>query len=229
MSEKNPRPILSAKTYYVILTACLILIIGASAVVYNIAANKSRVQSEPESTVSVPSYSVKITTSAVSEQANVPATGVPKESTTTTTADKSLLPYTGSFGAPTSGKIIKDYSAGEMVKSKTTDDWRVHNGIDFSAENGESVLAVQSGEITKVDKDELWGVKVELSCPGDLKVIYSGIADGSEPKKGDKVKKGDVLGNAGLLPIESADGVHIHLETKVEDKTVSPVDALNLM
>lgn len=50
MSEKNPRPILSAKTYYVILTACLILIIGASAVVYNIAANKSRVQSEPEST-----------------------------------------------------------------------------------------------------------------------------------------------------------------------------------
>ena len=74
------------------------------------------------------------------------------------------------------------------------------------AENGESVLAVQSGEITKVDKDELWGVKVELSCPGDLKVIYSGIADGSEPKKGDKVKKGDVLGKAGLLPIESADG-----------------------
>ena len=48
-------------------------------------------------------------------------------------------------------------------------------------------------------------------------------------KKGDKVKKGDVLGKAGLLPIESADGVHIHLETKVEDKTVSPVDALNLM
>ena len=65
MSEKNPRPILSAKTYYVILTACLILIIGASAVVYNIAANKSRVQSETESTVSGPSYSVKITTSAV--------------------------------------------------------------------------------------------------------------------------------------------------------------------
>lgn len=228
MSEKNPRPILSAKTYYVILTACLILIIGASAVVYNISANKSRAQAEPKST-EAPSYSIKITTSAVSEQANVPATGVPKESTSVTEADKSILPYTGSFDAPTGGKIIKDYSAGEMVKSKTMEDWRVHDGVDFSAENGESVLAVQSGEITKVDKDELWGVKVELTCPGDLKVIYSGIADGSEPKKGDKVEKGDSIGKAGLLPIESADGVHIHLETKVEDKIVSPVEALNLM
>lgn len=229
MSEKNPRPILSAKTYYVILTACLILIIGASAVVYNIAANKSRVQSEQKES-SAPSYSQKITTSAVSKPANVPATGVPKESTSeSTTADKSKMPYTGDFGAPTSGKIIKDYSNGEMVKSKTMQDWRVHDGVDFSAESGESVLAVQGGEITKVDKDELWGVKVELTCPGNLKVIYSGIADGSEPQKGDKVEKGNVIGKAGVLPIESSDGVHIHIETKVDNEIVNPVDALNLI
>lgn len=210
------------KVYYSVLTACLLLVVGVSAAIYNYTAHRNNTIESPSTT----------TQSAPDEQANVTATGIPKttESTTVTTATpKELLPYEGEFATPTTGKVIKDYSNGEMVKNETMSDWRVHNGVDFSAAESEQVVAVQNGTITLIDKDALWGVSIELSCPGNLKVRYSGLQDNVNVKKGDAVNKGDIIGVAGTLPVESAEGTHIHLETKVDDQLVNPIEALNMM
>ncbi|MBQ8782334.1 MAG: M23 family metallopeptidase [Clostridia bacterium] len=212
------------RVYYTVLTVCLLLVVGVSAAIYNYTAHQNN-KVENQSTASQ-------TQPVSDEQANVTATGIPKttESTTvTTTTPPELLPYEGEFITPTKGKVIKDYSNGEMVKSETMSDWRVHNGVDFSASEGEQVLAVQNGTVTAIDKDALWGVSIELTCPGNLKVKYSGLQDNVNVKKGDTVTKGDVIGVAGTLPIETAEGVHIHLETTVNGKIVNPLDAMNLM
>lgn len=213
------------KVYYSVLTACLLLVVGVSAAIYNYTAHQNS-EIEAQSTTSQAQ-------SAPDEQANVPATGIPKptEATTVTTTatPKELLPYSGEFLTPTAGKVIKDYSNGEMVKSETMGDWRVHNGVDFSAAEGEQIVAVQNGTVTLIDKDSLWGVCIELTCPGNLKVKYSGLQDNVNVKKGDTVKKGDVIGVAGALPIESAEGTHVHIETTVNNKLVSPLDAMNMM
>ncbi len=210
------------KVYYSVLTACLLLVVGVSAAIYNYTDHRNNTIESTSTT----------TQSAPDEQANVTATGVPKttkSTTVTTTTPRELLPYEGEFVAPTAGKVIKDYSNGEMVKSETMSDWRVHNGVDFSAAESEQVVAVQNGTVTLIDKDALWGVSIELTCPGNLKVRYSGLQDNVNVKKGDSVKKGDIIGVAGTLPIESAEGTHIHLETKVDNKLVSPLDAMNMI
>ena len=211
------------KVYYSVLTACLLLVVGVSAAIYNYTAHQSSTPEAPSTT----------TQSAPDEQANVPATGIPKptETTTVTTTatPKELLPYSGEFLTPTAGKVIKDYSNGEMVKNETMGDWRVHNGVDFGAAEGEQVAAVQNGTVTLIDKDALWGVSIELTCPGNLKVRYSGLQDNVNVKKGDTVKKGDIIGVAGTIPVESADGTHVHIETYVNNKLANPLEAMNLM
>lgn len=213
------------KVYYSVLTACLLLVVGVSAAIYNYTAHQNS-NIEAQSTTSQAQ-------SAPDEQANVPATGIPKPTksttVTTTATPKELLPYSGDFVTPTAGKVIKDYSNGEMVKSETMSDWRVHNGVDFSASEGEQVAAVQNGTVTLIDKDALYGVSIELTCPGNLKVKYSGLQDNVNVKKGATVKKGDIIGVAGTLPIESADGTHIHIETYVNGKLANPLEVMNLM
>ena len=216
----------NVKIYYSVLTVCLLLIVGVSAAIYNSSLNKVSDTTTNQSTAA-PS-----TVSKYDEQANVTATGIPKtteSATTQATVSEKLLPYHGEFVAPTDGKVIKDYSNGEMVKNETMGDWRIHNGVDFSANEGGSVFAVQNGTVTSIDKDSLWGVIIELTCPGDLTVRYCGLQDNINVKKGDAVSKGDIIGVAGTLPVESADGVHIHIETKIKGETESPLDALNLM
>ncbi len=216
----------NVKVYYSVLTVCLLLIVGVSATIYNYSLNNVSDQIPPQSSTQ---NTVDV---SPDEQANVTATGIPKttqSTTVTTTVPAEKLPYDGEFIAPTSGKLVKDYSNGEMVKSETMGDWRVHNGVDFSADEGENVLAVQDGTITAVDKDALWGVSIEISCPGGLKVKYYGLQDNVNIKKNDTVSQGDVIGVAGALPIESAEGVHIHIETTVNNTAVNPLDALNLI
>lgn len=215
------------KVYYSVLSVCLILVVGVSAAIYNHTARHNN---------NVESLSTTTQSQAVSdEQANVTATGIPKttQSTTRTTIATTLpgelLPFEGDFMTPTQGKVIKDFSNGEMVKNETMGDWRTHDGVDFSAKEGEKVFAVQNGTVTSIDKDSLWGVVIELTCPGKLKVKYCGLQDNVNVKKGDAVKKGDVIGTAGLLPVESADGTHIHIQTTVDDETVNPIEAMNLM
>lgn len=227
MKEKSA---LSGKIYRTVLTGCLLAIVGISAVVYNLSVPKNLLQSENTSSQTLTTRS-KITTDKNNEAVNIPATGVPKPTTTTeTTVSAEEKPYSGSFVAPTSGKVIKDFSEGEMVKSKTMGDWRIHNGTDFSAENGENVVAVQNCTVTNVDKDEMWGVTVTVLCPDNLYVKYCGFdGESVSVKKGDKIAKGGVIGKAGIIPIESSEESHIHIETTINGEYINSLTALNLL
>lgn len=85
-------------------------------------------------------------------QANNPVKNVPDDRTTvpaqtTKENDSKNTPYTGSYALPMGTDIRKDYSADEMVKNKTTNDWRVHNGIDFGGAQGNDVIAIQNGRV----------------------------------------------------------------------------------
>ncbi len=215
------------KFYYAVLTGCLLVIVGVSAVIYN-------------SSLPKPSQEITITTrsrltTSISEQnelANVPVTDVPKPTTTQSTATQvndGEKVFSGDFAAPTDGKSAADFSGGEMVKNKTMGDWRVHNGTDFTAGKSDSVYAVQNGSVSSVDKDDLWGVTLTLACPDGLSVKYCGLDDSVKLKKGDTVKKGEIIGKIGFLPIESAEPSHIHIETTVDGSVVNPLEALNLI
>ncbi|MDR1465533.1 MAG: M23 family metallopeptidase [Oscillospiraceae bacterium] len=161
------------------------------------------------------------------EPANVPVTGVKDDRETTTKARTDNIPYTGTFALPFGSKISKDYSGGEMVKSATMGDWRVHNGVDFLGEVNDAVFAIQDGSVAKVMQDPLWGIVVVIDHGNGLTARYCGLSEGSTPHEGQEVKKGEVVGVIAQIPVESAEGVHLHFETYVNNKVADPLGVMN--
>lgn len=156
-----------------------------------------------------------------------PTTSAPTSTAEETTASKDSLPFTGSFALPLGTEILKDYSDGEMVSSKTMGDWRVHNGIDFTGSDGCEIFAIQNGTVTAVYEDELWGTVVEIDHGNEMLAKYCGLQKGSTVQKGDTVKKGETIAKLGTVPVEEADGSHLHLEITVNGTVVDPLAAMN--
>ena len=55
---------------------------------------------------------------------------------------------------PVSGIVVQDYAMDHLCYNATTDDWRVHNGVDLAAPLGEDVQAAKSGKVKAVYEDE---------------------------------------------------------------------------
>ncbi len=226
----NKKNFFKSKGVYIVAALC---ILAAGAGVWG-ATQMSKTptdtgNSEPESRTYSFDYSLPQETLT---QANNPVKNVPDERNTTTTEkeasdSKANTPYTGNYALPMGTDIKKDYSAGELVQNKTTGDWRAHNGIDFGGAEGNDVIAIQSGTVSKVYNDPLWGNVVEIDHGKGMSAKYCGLADKNLPKVGDKVEQFDHIGVLGSVPVEAADGSHLHFSVSINGKTVDPLEAMN--
>lgn len=143
-------------------------------------------------------------------------------------AQKDGVERATSFVLPLGGTVDKAFSNGEMVQSKTMGDWRAHNGVDFRGAVGDPVIAVNNGIVKAVYDDVLWGTVVEIDHGHGLLARYCGLGKGSTVEVGARVKINDRIGNLGAIPIESADEVHLHFETRQDGKAVDPFEAMDL-
>ncbi|MBE5039557.1 peptidoglycan DD-metalloendopeptidase family protein [Ructibacterium gallinarum] len=126
---------------------------------------------------------------------------------------------------PVSGAIIKDYSADELVYSETMQDWRVHEGIDFAAEEGTDVKAAADGTVQSIDENGMLGTCVILKHSDGTQTLYGNLQENSGPPIGTEVKTGDTIGKAGkTAALEIMDPAHIHFEVIVSEKSVNPHD-----
>jgi len=158
-----------------------------------------------------------------------PTTTQPPETTQPTTAPDPFsenIPYKSQFVLPLSTSISKDFSNGELVYSKTTNDWRTHSGIDFSGALGSDVKAIISGAVLKVYDNSLWGKVVEINHGNGLVAKYCGFKSVTV-KVGDIVAQGAVLGKLGEVPIEKAEIAHLHFEATIDGKYVDPLAVMS--
>ncbi|MBR1970899.1 MAG: M23 family metallopeptidase [Clostridia bacterium] len=122
------------------------------------------------------------------------------------------------------GKIVlKEYSEA-AVYSETMKDWRAHLGTDYSAEIGTDVKAAWEGTVTKVYKDKLYGYTVEISHSDSLVGVYSNLNKNIKVKKGENVKKSQIIGTVGRsASVESKEESHLHFELKLNGVTINPI------
>ncbi len=131
------------------------------------------------------------------------------------------------FGLPVSGNVTKDYSGEELVYSKTLNDWRTHNGIDFHAEEGTDVLASADGTVEAILENGMFGRTVILLHSNGIRTIYSNLADGNEVIIGDIIAKGTPLGKVGTsASAEALEEPHLHFEISLNEEPVNPHDYL---
>ena len=163
------------------------------------------------------------TTEAVTEDAANNVTGVTDKIQEKPAEEEVSVIKEEDFVLPSGKKIIKDYSDSVAVKSKTMDDWRVHNGVDFKAEEGDEVRAIQSGAILAVYNSSLWGTIVEIDHGAGVVARYCGLAESLKTNVNDVVEQGQVIGYVGKIPVEAADGTHLHFEIFKDGAVADPL------
>lgn len=130
--------------------------------------------------------------------------------------------FDGEFSLPVSGEIINEYSGSKPVKSKTTQEWRVHSGIDIKAAEGTSVLSPADGTVLEAIDDKLTGLTVKIDHgKGYVSTVYN--LGKFSVSAGEKIEKGKKIGTVGKSALlESKEDAHVHFEIKKDGKFINP-------
>ena len=134
-------------------------------------------------------------------------------------------PYQSFYEYPLGEAVVKGYSE-NPVKNETMGDYRAHAGVDFKGSEGDSVHAINAGMVMNIYYDSLYGGTVEIDHGGQLVARYCGL-DTISVKMGDALEIGEVIGTLGSIPAESADGAHLHLETRLDGTPVNPLEVMS--
>lgn len=141
----------------------------------------------------------------------------------------SPVPQPLAFTLPIMSEVFSPFSGGELVKNKTLNDWRTHDGIDIKSEKGTPVMACADGIVSNIYDDALWGTCMEIEHGGGLTSVYCGLDKASVTlKMGDEVKVKSNIGTLDKIPCEISLDNHLHFGMKQAGKWVNPVQVMGL-
>ncbi|MFB4163300.1 peptidoglycan DD-metalloendopeptidase family protein [Alteribacillus sp. JSM 102045] len=103
-----------------------------------------------------------------------------------------------------------------------------NKGIDIAAKDGETfeVTAAATGEVVKVEKDDVLGYVVDVKHDNDIVTSYNSLED-LQVEEGDTITQGSVIGMAGRNVYNSDAGVHAHFEIRMNGEPLNPSDAFH--
>jgi murein DD-endopeptidase MepM/ murein hydrolase activator NlpD len=128
---------------------------------------------------------------------------------------------------PVAGEVVNVFSKGELVYDPTFDDWRTHNGTDFTAEPGERVMSIADGKVESIAHDEMYGTVVTINHGDGIKVAYYNLMPNVLVKEGDNVAVNEVIGGLGSEALfENHEEAHLHIEVTKNGKNVNPAEIL---
>ena len=122
---------------------------------------------------------------------------------------------------------MKGHDATLQVYSSTTNDYRVHLGLDLLAKENAPVYAAEAGTVTQIWEDPMMGWCVAVSHAGEYCTFYKNLskelADGIET--GVSVSRGQQIGNVGSSAwLEVAEEPHLHFEMTLSGVSVNPAE-----
>jgi murein DD-endopeptidase MepM/ murein hydrolase activator NlpD len=98
---------------------------------------------------------------------------------------------------------------------------RPHEGIDFVAKAGTPIYASGNGVIAKAERSTSFGNMVKINHGYQYETIYAHLQR-SVVRKGQRVKRGDIIGYMGNTGLSVS--THLHYEVHKNGKAVNPVN-----
>ncbi len=118
---------------------------------------------------------------------------------------------------PVSGEIIQN--SGWYYHS-VLDDWRYQNGLEFSGNSGEIVMAAAEGQVSTVLEDTYKGIMVLVEHENGWITEY-GHLQRAVVSPGEQVSKGQEIGSIGVTGMTSQPSLYFSL--KNQDGAIDPV------
>lgn len=201
--SKGIRNFVKGKGYYIVLLLCAVAV-GVSG--YFLLNKSEPVPTTEDTTQTTPSASVngsENTTDAATDVLATEGTQTPSTQATEQTPVVRLRPV--------EGEMVYAFAADHLAYNETTRDWRTHEGVDFSAELGQQVLAAADGTVYTIYEDENLGMTVVLRHADGYTTHYANLAEEVAVSVGQTVQAGDVLGTVGQTAcVETATEPHLH-------------------
>lgn len=130
------------------------------------------------------------------------------------------------FSPVASLTVLNDYG---FYFNKTLNAYYAHDGVDFSAAEGENVYAANDGTVESVfTSDLLVGAKIVLDHGNGVKTVYEYVDPVETLKAGDKVSRGQAIATvAAATGDEYKDGAHLHFSVMEKNETADPAKYLD--
>lgn len=215
------------KGYYMLLIACLAAV-GVSGYLFvsgaleeQAALDESLSVPEQAETAQLPEEPTMETAEEVPMESSAASAGTPVEET------PQVQPVFEETVLPVSGSVLQDYAMEQLAYNPTTQDWRVHRGVDLAAPMGQTVKAARGGTVTAVYEDAYLGHTVVVQHNGGYTSHYCNLAPEMTVSAGDTVTTGQPLGAiGGTALIEVAQEPHLHFEVYHNGEPVDPAGFL---
>lgn len=101
---------------------------------------------------------------------------------------------------------------------------KMHEGVDFDVPYGENVYASGNGTIDQAGWQRGYGKLVKISHLNAYESRYAHLST-ILVKKGQKVKRGDLIGKVGNTGLSTT--AHLHYEIRINSKAVNPANYYN--
>lgn len=125
--------------------------------------------------------------------------------------------------------VAKEFDGAGLVYNATLNQWEAHKQVSLSAGDNADVYAVLDGVVEDVYSNYLNGNVVVISHNGNLKTHYSSLDENVKVKKGETVKKGQIIGKVGTTANAELDlGTHLTFAITKNDVKVDPNAYLKL-
>jgi murein DD-endopeptidase MepM/ murein hydrolase activator NlpD len=131
----------------------------------------------------------------------------------------------GSLIKPIDSNIILSWN--EPYKDRVLDAWKFNSGVDFKAEIGTKIKAVQDGIVEEIIKDDYQGTTVIIKHNDTFKTLYGNLQN-IYLEEGEKISTGQALGEVGDSGLSDESKLHFEV-IKIEDgqeKRISPLQYL---
>ena len=118
----------------------------------------------------------------------------------------------------------KTASLDRLVFHSSLNNWRTHNGVNFSATAGTVVSAISAGTVVSVEHTQLESGIVTIQHANGLTSSYHGLAADIRVEEGDTVSQGTILGTiAAVRPVARSEGSHLHLRVRQNGNLIDPL------
>lgn len=122
-------------------------------------------------------------------------------------------------------EVLKWYSDTELFYNSTLKQWESHRGVDLTSNASGDVVAALDGTISDCSYSYEDGYCITITHGNGLTTTYCSLKDVDAVKEGDKVTKGQKIGEiSNSSAHESNDGNHLHFSVCLNGNYVDPAN-----